>query len=199
MVVKGTLIEEPPEIYGLVLAGGRSTRMGRDKSHLMWGGIPLYKRSLQLLDGVCSRSFISCREEQADQFEEADFIIDAHGDAGPLGAILTAMQAQPNFAWLVLAVDLPKVDSELLTQLVAQRDWSKKGTCFRSRSGLVQPLCGVYEPRCLEALKTQLDQGLLALHPLIKAQDFVLIEAESTYFLNINSMSDWESWFDNQG
>lgn len=144
-------------LYGLVLGGGLSTRMKRDKSAIEYHGIPQARYAHALLERVCSRTFVSVRSEQADLpvFAGLGLIHDRFLDMGPIGGILSALHVHPQAAWLVLGCDLPFVTAETLEHLAAERDPLRLATCFdASGDGLPEPVCAIYEP----AMRTRLMQ-----------------------------------------
>lgn len=138
-----------PPLYGLVLAGGKSTRMGEDKGAIEYHGIAQREYAAQLLDKVCDKVFISCRSEQEVELESNfGFIADTFTDLGPFGGILSAFRKAPNAAWLVIAADLPLLDLTTLQQLANGRDAEQYGTAFVHEStGFPEPLISIWEPR----------------------------------------------------
>ena len=136
-------------IYGLVLVGGKSQRMGSDKALLRYGkqGTQIEHTST-LLDTVCDRVFISQRTEQ--RFEcpaIAKPIYDSIDDVkGPLCGILSAMAAHPNAHWLVLACDLPFLTQATLEKLSLEfQQHLPQLTAYQStHDGLPEPLCAIY-------------------------------------------------------
>lgn len=136
-------------VYGVVLSGGVSSRMRRDKGSIDYHGTPQVRYAYRLLEGVCARTFVSIRSERAADplFEGLEQIRDRFLEIGPMGGILSAMHAHPNAAWLVLGCDLPLVTKETLGELLAARDAMKLATCYESSTdGLPEPLCAIYEP-----------------------------------------------------
>lgn len=133
-----------PELYGLVLVGGRSTRMGRDKATLEYGGKPQAVAAYELLSGCCAKVFLSCRQGQTSRLPA---IHDTVENLGPIGGILSAFSAHPDKAWLVLACDLPFLTETTLHNLIARRDPTQWATAYRSaHDGKPEPLCAIYEP-----------------------------------------------------
>ena len=139
---------------GLLLIGGKSTRMGSDKSELILrDNITQRERGIQLLKSICDDVFISTAEETGDHH-----IPDAFGNIGPLGAIASAQQHDPASPWLVLACDLPLIEKEHLNKLLESRDASKVATCFISATDqLPEPLCAVWEPSSATAVKQAIE------------------------------------------
>jgi molybdopterin-guanine dinucleotide biosynthesis protein A len=137
-------------VFGLVLAGGRSTRMGRDKAALEFDGRSQLARAFALLAPLTARCFVSVRADQRDDPLRADYpqIIDLpNGMEGPVGGIRAAQLAHPEAAWLVVACDLPLLDAATLQHLLASRDPARLATAYRSsRDGLPEPLCAIWEP-----------------------------------------------------
>ena len=142
---------ETNAMHGLVLAGGRSRRMGRDKASLPMNGKDLLTHALELINQVCSPLFISLRPGQEvppkTALHGATAIHDQYGEIGPLGGILSALNAYPDPPWLVLAVDLPRLDRHTLEYLITHRDPGKPFTAYRGRNDLPEPLCAIYEPQ----------------------------------------------------
>ncbi len=150
-------------VHGLVLVGGRSSRMRVDKASLAYHGKPQTEHCLELLDAHCSRSFLSCRADQADQngFKGLPQIHDTFMGMGPLGGILSALQTHRDAAWLVVACDLPFLDAATLAALMRGRDPFKIATAFAGpQDGLPEPLCAVYEPASYPRMLQFAGQGI---------------------------------------
>jgi len=140
---------QAPPLYGLLLGGGASTRMQRDKAALDYHGEPQLTHAWRLLEAVTERAFVSLREDQREDPLRAQFpqLVDTYEAMGPAAGILTAQDAYPDAAWLVLACDLPLLDAATLQRLIAARDPHAHATAFRSRfDDLPEPLCAIWEP-----------------------------------------------------
>ncbi|CAI9120051.1 NTP transferase domain-containing protein [Brytella acorum] len=149
-------------LYGLVLAGGRSTRMGQDKAGLLYGDAPQLEAAYRRLRAVVDKAFVSVRQDQHDDPLRAGFpqIVDAPDTSGPAAGLLAAHAARPDAVWLVLACDLPLLDDGTIENLIAARDGTHMAIAYRSEhDGLPEPLCTLWEPAGLEALKAQLATG----------------------------------------
>src|SRR6516162_2569094 len=99
----------PAPLYGLVLAGGHSTRMQRDKATLRYHGRTQLEWAMSLIEPHVARAFVSVRADQQDDPIRAKFalIADTKQGLGPIGGIVAAQAAYPAMAWLVIACDLP--------------------------------------------------------------------------------------------
>jgi molybdopterin-guanine dinucleotide biosynthesis protein A len=140
-------------LYGLVLAGGASSRMGRDKAAIDYHGRTQLQCAFDLLNSVCERSFISVRADQQSDPTRASLpqITDRHENIGPLAGIGAAFESHPGVAWLVLACDLPFLARETLMHLIDRRNPSGIATTYRSaHDGLPEPLCAIWEPASRE-------------------------------------------------
>lgn len=154
----------PPPLYGLVLVGGRSKRMNRDKATLDYHGVPQARRTYELLDTHCELVFLSSRKEQGDLPGYVDFpqIFDAFPFESPLNGILSALRAGPCAAWLVAACDLPYLTPKTVEHLIVNRNPDKWATAFISvYDGLPEPLCAIYEPAAYEPLMACVNEGIL--------------------------------------
>jgi molybdopterin-guanine dinucleotide biosynthesis protein A len=136
-------------LAGLLLAGGRSTRMQRDKAALAYDGETQLARAFRLLSAVVPDTFVSVRPDQAADPLRARFpqILDRAVGAGPVAGILAAQATLPDHAWLVVAIDLPRLDGDTLRALLDSRVPSALATAYRSaHDGLPEPLCAIWEP-----------------------------------------------------
>lgn len=99
-------------LTGLIFCGGRSSRMGHDKSLIQYHGIAQWQYAAKLVAPLCSRVVISCRSDQAKQFKtEHTLMADEpkFANAGPMAGLLTAFRAYPSTPFLALGCDYPLV------------------------------------------------------------------------------------------
>lgn len=135
-------------LNGLILTGGRSTRMGQDKSLLSYYGKPQREYLTELLEPYCQQVFWSVNEMQATELGDSqNYIVDVFDWPGPLNGILSAFNHDSETAWLVVACDMPLLTSRSLDALVQERNPVKVATVFYDSDGkLPEPLLGIYEP-----------------------------------------------------
>src|SRR5688572_31181960 len=121
-----------PSRFGLVLAGGASSRMGRDKAALSYHGQTQLAWTYELLSEVCAATFVSVRPDQRDEPTRAGFpqVVDLQPGTGPIAGISAALQQHPKAAWLVVACDLPFITREVLTNLIEHRDPTAVATAY---------------------------------------------------------------------
>jgi len=150
-----------PPLHGLVLAGGKSTRMQQDKGALQYHGLDQRTHVYHLLQAFCQEVHVSCNAAQAPELAgKLPYLEDQFLNLGPKGGILTAFQHNPNAALLAVACDLPLLTSETLQYLVQHRDPTKMATAFYDAEGkFPEPLLTIWEPRSYPALLQFLSLG----------------------------------------
>jgi molybdenum cofactor guanylyltransferase len=182
-----------PLMYGLVLAGGKSTRMGEDKSMMKWHGKEQQYYVADMLKGYCDQVFISCREDQKASVDESYGLLpDTFVELGPYGAILSAFRERPNVAWLVVACDLPLVDNQTIEQLISNRKTASIATTFNSPyDGMPEPLITIWEPKSYPALLSFLAQGYSCPRKVLMNSRVSIISPENeAALLNVNTPED---------
>ncbi|MBS0379863.1 MAG: NTP transferase domain-containing protein [Proteobacteria bacterium] len=184
-----------PPLYGLVLAGGRSSRMGADKAALAYQGRSQLERTMELIAPHVARAFVSVRRGQASDPLRARYaqIEDRQEELGPLAGILAAQETHPQAAWLVLACDLPRLDAATLAHLVAARDPAQPATAYRSsHDGLPEPLCAIYEPASHAALAQFAASGRNCPRKFLIGARVPLVEEPHPHALdNVNTPADY--------
>ncbi|MGH8198851.1 MAG: NTP transferase domain-containing protein [Steroidobacteraceae bacterium] len=184
-------------LYGLVLAGGRSTRMQRDKATLEYAGRNQLERAVELLTPLLERVFVSVRPDQIADPLRARYaqIVDSGDVAGPLAGIIAAQSRHPEVAWLVLACDLPLLDRQTLEHLLRSRRPERQATAYRSsRDGLPEPLCTIYEPASREGIRTHVASGRDCPRKFLLNADTALLDQPRPDALdNVNTPQEYGS------
>lgn len=183
-----------PPLYGLVLAGGRSRRMGRDKARLEIDGMTQLERAMSAIEEVTERQFVSARQDQAGdpvrrRYEQ---IVDRYEDLGPIAGILSAMDVWPDADWLVVACDLPNLGADTLCYLIENRAADAPFTAFRSsHDGLPEPLCAIYPAASAPLLRLFVDDGIVCPRKMLINSSTALLEQPDPHALdNVNTPDD---------
>lgn len=177
---------------GAVLAGGRSTRMGRDKAMLQLGGEPMVRRAARTLrDASLTPVFVVGGDRDALTALDLVHVEDRWPGEGPLGGILTALDHAGGRDVVVLACDTPLVSSDTVARLVQAPD--DAAVVVASDGDRFHPLVGRYSTRCAAALRERFDAGVRAMHAALDGLDVVTIEIESRELQNVNRPADVES------
>ena len=184
-------------LYGLLLAGGQSRRMGSDKALLVRDGKSQLEHVATMLGEVCDRVFVSTRQDQQDEPERRRFeqIVDRYQEIGPVAGILSAMDEYPDVDWLVVACDLPNVDAQTLDFLLEHRSPDLPFTAFRSSyDDLPEPLCAVYRSTSHRLVRQFVDDGITCPRKILIRSDTLLLEQPNSAALdNVNTPDDLET------
>ena len=185
---------ECASLYGLVLAGGRSSRMGHDKAALDRAGQSQLNYVFSLLRQVTDQTFVSARADQADDAERKRFpnIVDRYDDMGPVAGILSALETHSQVDWLVVACDLPNLDRQTLEFLIENRSSEKPFTAYRSSyDGLPEPLCAIYRSGSDVTIRAFVDDGIGCPRKiLIRAESELLDQPNPNALDNVNTPDD---------
>ena len=184
----------PENLLGLVLAGGESRRMGSDKASLVRNGRTQLERAVGLLREHLDGVYVSTRAGQSDDPLRNRFpqIVDRYDDLGPVAGILSAMDEHPEAAWLVLACDLPNIDSATIRFLIDSVSAEHLATAYTSvHDGLPEPLCAVYRPDARPVIERFVADGIKCPRKMLINSPTRMLEQPSPGALhNINSPED---------
>ena len=186
--INNLIQENIAPVKGLVLVGGKSTRMGTDKSELNYFGKPQKEHVKEILESNNLETFYSV-EKPSNNFNE---IHDTFLNLGPFGGICSAFQKDPNSAILVLATDLPFVDKNLIRQLLQKRNPSKIATAIKGKNKeFVEPLITIYEPKAYPLLLQYLAQGYSCPRKVLINSDVEIIEVDDELIRNVNTPEEF--------
>jgi molybdenum cofactor guanylyltransferase len=184
-------------VTGVVLAGGRSRRLGMDKAGVLYEGTSLLHRTVLLASRFCPSVLVVGRDPSPLGLE-IPWCLDMEPGLGPLGGIMTALSRSTG-PCLVLTCDLPLLSAELLETLLEGRGrrppsaWMT--TFLHVQTGFIEPLVAVYEPEALPLLERAREQGVrqmsVAVPPEARHHLAVRPGTEKTFF-NINYPADLE-------
>lgn len=180
-------------LNGLVLAGGKSTRMGESKAQIKWHGSAQQYHAADMLSNFCDEVYISCKAEQEKHIDEAYRCLpDTFLDMGPFGGILSALRSGRDRAWLVVACDLPLLNRETLEFLVKNRNDEHLATTFESpHDGLPEPLITIWEPSSYLTLLEFLGRGITCPRKvLMNAATKILLPLDPEALMNVNTPDD---------
>jgi molybdenum cofactor guanylyltransferase len=189
------------QVDAFILAGGKGSRMGRDKASLEIAGKSLVARAAQMLTPIAATVTIVAEERRAAEFG-LPVLTDCWPGAGPLGAIATALMSASNPWVFVLACDMPFVNADWLAWLF-ERAISAPPDSFDALvpatvNGL-EPLCAIYRSDCHAVLTKAMEQGVrkvmngLALLKIQSVQEFEWrrFSRDGSLFRNLNTWQDY--------
>lgn len=184
-------------LTAFIVAGGKSTRMGSDKAFLPWGNGTLLSHALKLASSVTPNVRIVGDSQKFATF--GTVIEDIYRDRGPLGGIHAALSSTATDLNLMLAVDLPLIESQFL-QFLIERARSGDATVIVPRSGGVsQPLCAIYHREFLQVAEQSLKAGKNKIDALftqvrtriVEESEFTRAGFSTAMFRNLNTPEEW--------
>lgn len=182
-----------PKLYGLVLAGGQSRRMGQDKSQMIYMNFShasQRQRAASMLEAVGLKTFISCRLQQVQATDDPKKIIldNPSLEGGPAVGILSAYIFEPAAAWLVLACDFPWMDTDTIKELQNQRHANGIATATKNPEQITEPLFAIWEPETLADFFKKFQQGFKSPQKNLEENKASIIQIKSPKALiNINT------------
>ena len=177
----------------LILAGGMSRRMGREKSEMTLGEMTFVQRIAAGMDGFNERIFSSRRQTAAPEGFVTVEDMEEFAGKGPAAGIATALSICKS-SWLVtIPCDTPFVDSALALKLAEKAiSMSEPVPVVARTCEGMEPLIGIYPVSCLDLMKRELRKGNLKMRSILAAAGFETVMTEKYKTLNINSLEDYE-------
>ncbi len=183
------------DIYGLILTGGFSKRMGKEKALLDYHGKPQFTYLFDLLSQFCEKVFLSCRAAQSLQFgDQYPKILDIHDGIGPMNGLLSFFEKYPSQACLIVACDMPFIDERAIRFLIKNRQSDQFATAFKSKKEFPEPLLTIWEPKSYKELNTAFQKGNFSLRDILQINNcHILQTANDKTLLNINNPEELET------
>ena len=194
----------PEGMACIVLAGGRSLRLGREKAREELGGESLLDRAVRRLDPLTTEIIVVVapgREESLlpDQpGPKVATVVDLHPGRGPLAGIYAGLSAARSFHGLVVACDMPFLNVRLLRHIMEVR--GSHDVIIPRYGGQLEPLHAIYSKRCLGPIRAVLDGGenrIVAFLPgmdvrYVDEEEIRRFDKEHLSFFNVNTQADLE-------
>lgn len=198
---KRTVLDRPT--YGLVLTGGKSKRMKKDKALLNYKGVPHAQYIHDILSKYCDEVYLSARKGQWAGTVLADLpmIYDKAEDSGPIGGILSAFATHPEANWLVVACDLVHFNDETVQHLLDGYQSEDVATAFKNvEKGFPEPLCTLYTPAARRVFQEALTEGLFCPVKVLKCSRVHCLEqGDGVDLANINTSEEFAEFQDEIG
>ncbi len=193
------------KIIGVVLCGGKSSRMGSDKGLLSINNERWFEKNFKLLSQVFSRVIISANLNQYSSYKEIqpnwEYVVDSVDFAeGPLVGILSAHQKYPNDDLFILACDMINMEESIIRNLASvYTSNSENDFYFYQNEIYVETLCGIYTVNGIHELNKKLmriENKNFAIHKLISDCNSLIIPlhyGQKKLFANFNTLSEVET------
>ena len=160
-------------ITGIILSGGKSTRMGTDKGLIPFNGKPMIETVIDHMLPLCNQLLISTNNQEYQKFG-FEMIADDYENMGPIAGILSSFPHAKNERILLISCDLPNASTSFLAQLIfLAKDFD---ITLPVSDGLTQPLCGVYSKKIIDQLKLLVLNGETKLQNLVRNFNLRIIE-----------------------
>lgn len=184
---------------GIVLAGGKGKRLGRDKTAEKIGGNTILQRVVDSLSLVCEGLVIVIAQGQREPLlsTKATMVADLYPGKGAIGGIYTGLAASDSFSNLVVACDMPFLNPSLL-QYIKQVSTGFDVVIPRDKEGKLEPLLALYSKNCLPHIYRQIQRGDLKIDAFLSQVKVRYVEESETReldperlsFYNINTEDD---------
>lgn len=183
-------------LYGLVLCGGYSSRLGQDKHLLIKDQKPLYEWWLELLNTYCPKVYISCRNNQILTIKTDAIIQDQSEVSGPLEGIYRAFTLNNRVNWLVVAVDLVYITKQQIQNLISQNDPDYDAIAFKNPITKDPfPLCSIYRTTAFSEIKSNYNSPIKSPRLVLQNMNTLLLDLNDPNFLEgINTQMDLDRW-----
>ena len=203
------VVKNPIPVTGVILAGGKSRRMGQNKALLQLGDSPLIAHVIRRMRLVTDELLLISDNHAEYAHLDLPMHSDSVPDAGALGGIYTGLTYASHDAVLCVACDSPFLQPELLSYLVSvlgEYDAVMPYT-YQTHSSdnaeaqiTLQTLCAVYSKRCLPIIERMLNEPDLRVHALQERANILTLapeiwktyDAEGHSFFNVNTPEDFE-------
>lgn len=159
------------KLIGVVAAGGNSSRMGNDKSQLIYRTLPIEIEIANMMHPVCNEVVLSKNHSQALNIYGIEVMYDdaALSNHGPASSLLTAAKRFPEASILLLGCDYPMFDASMLQRLISARNPFSEIVCYyHPINGFAEPLLAIYESKILNNLYSKLEACHFSLQRLLK-------------------------------
>ncbi|GLU54757.1 molybdenum cofactor guanylyltransferase [Dyadobacter frigoris] len=160
------------ELYGLVICGGKSTRMGTDKSLIDYHGKPQCYYVYEMLEWICDKVFISCNSSQATGITGPYATLTdlpQYENIGPMAALLTAFNYYPHHDFLIAGCDYPYITTKDLKEFYRSVDQEKiASTFYNHQSAVYEPLLGWYSQKSKNEILHMYDNNEFSLQHFLK-------------------------------
>jgi molybdopterin-guanine dinucleotide biosynthesis protein A len=198
------------DITAIILSGGKSTRMGENKSFLKSGEITVIEHIVELLKSIFSNIIIITNEPELYEFLNVGLFSDIYKNAGPLAGIHSGLINSASEKNFIISCDIPLMTPEMFKSIVDYP--SDKLIILPKADGFVQELCGIYskslipviekiitDVQSVESRNSEQTKRKCKVHQLINSVPVTIIEKpeilsgyKENIFLNMNNPDDYE-------
>ncbi|HJN63567.1 MAG TPA: molybdenum cofactor guanylyltransferase [Flavobacteriales bacterium] len=183
------------KITGIILAGGLSSRMGKDKSFIQLDEHKMIEKIIALIRPFCDELLISANKNKYKDFGY-EIIKDKHKRIGPLGGIISCLNESSHELNIIISCDTPNISGKTILKLLQEsKNYDITLPCYNNRC---EPLIAVYNRNCVEKLELMANSSSYKLQTIINNLNSNIIHFEESdkveEFININSKKDLKKY-----
>lgn len=191
------------DVTGIILSGGKSSRLGEEKGLAAFNGKPLVSYAIEILKPLCGKLVISANN-QMQEYEKFGYEIvqDEFEGIGPMGGILACLKKSESRFNIVLSCDTPFVSTALFDYLLKEAEHYQ--IVVPKHDGFIEPLCAVYATNVLWELQHSVESGNFKMHDFFKKADLKAIDISTDLpffsedlFVNINTPKELKGLAEN--
>ncbi len=179
----------------IILAGGKSSRMGRDKSLLSANNLPLIGKIVSQLENYFPEIIIGANDLEKYRFLNLPVIPDLEEDKGPLMGIYSTLLSSNHEVNFVVACDIPDLDMKYVQELIRQAQ-DHQIVIPTWKDGKHEPLFAVYRRSILDNIKNLLDADQRKISLLFQSTDvkYLPLPDEMKWYRNLNTLEDYKKY-----
>ncbi len=187
MVPKDTLV-------GVVISGGKSSRMGTDKSLLLWNNKPFYLHAAEILAPFCSEIYVSCNVSQSNNYI-LPVITDKYGSYGPISGVLSSMHALSGHSIITLPCDMPELSEGIINVMISSNKERLDGVFLKDDNNQLESMLAIYNPSIYSKLLAWYDSGKYSLKKFIESCDNIsYLTLDMHTLINLNTPTELDNF-----
>ncbi|MEE8317534.1 MAG: molybdenum cofactor guanylyltransferase [Candidatus Omnitrophota bacterium] len=185
-------------VTGIILSGGKSSRMKTDKAFLKLGSKTMIEELISRLEKKFSRLMIIANDRERYMRFGIELVEDIVPDKGPLGGIYTGLVVSKDDYNFIFACDMPFLNQDLIQYMIGEVEGGGYDVIIPEWEGRLQPLCAIYSKECIKPIENELSKNNLKITDFLKyVKVRVLNDKEISkfdlgrpFFANINTPRD---------
>ena len=181
------------EVTGIIMAGGKSSRMGKDKGLMTYAGKPLVTYPLEILKNTCNEILISTNSDEYMNFG-FPLVKDEIKEIGPIGGLYSSLRISTNDWNLVLACDMPFVSNVFLNYLISEIDKGYDAVVPQNENAQFEALCAVYSKTCISCIGQRIESREYGLYQLLNGLKIkkLPVSENNRNFINLNTLDEFK-------
>lgn len=180
---------EKSRLTGIILSGGKSSRMGSEKGLILFKGKPMIEYSVSILTQLCDEIIICANNSNYD-YLGFKVVSDIITDCGPLGGLYTGLSESNSQYNLIAPCDVPFITKDLYILLL--QNIANNNAVIPSYNNEIHPLCGIYSLKCISVLQSLISEKKFKMLRVVDelGAKIVPLKYDTDIFININTLEE---------